>query len=82
MLAVEFNQQNLILNKPEGMQDTECSPLPVHRGLDANNYPFMVSCWQLSKEDLEEINRTGIIWLHVVAIGHPPVLLTTENPFE
>ena len=34
-----------------------------------------VSKWQLTKEELEEINKTGVVWLNILGT-HPPVLVT------
>ena len=77
MRPVEFDEMTIVLSKPEGMTDDECMPLPVFR--DGKQ---VVSCWELSKEDLELINQTGRIYLGVVSgKSQPPVFLTVETPF-
>lgn len=38
--------------------------------------PQTISCWRLSKEELEEVNRTGVVWLSVVGHRIPPVLVS------
>jgi hypothetical protein len=86
MLPIHFDEANTIFRKPEGWTDEQCSDLSTWRGdmrIDehGNTSPTIVSCWQLSKEDLEEINRTGKIWLSITGTGMPPVSLFTENPF-
>ena len=77
MRPVEFDEQNGTLSKPPSMTDEECLPLPVFRdGKD------VISCWELNKEDLEEINKTGKIYLGILSGNtQPPVWLSVENPF-
>ncbi len=86
MLPITFKETNFTFTKPEGWTDEQCGDLPVWKGdvpLDnlGNTAPAIVSCWQFSKEDLEEIRRTGCIWLSITGKGMPPVSLFTENPF-
>lgn len=69
------------------MTDEQCMDLKVWRGEaphdDAGNtYPAIISCWKLSKEDLDEINRTGVVWLSITGLGMPPVSVFGENPFK
>ena len=40
-----------------------------------------ISCWKLTEAELDEVKRTGVVWLHVWG-GHPPVSLAGESPFE
>ena len=64
------------------MTDEQCMPLPVFKGTDTEGTPLILSCWRLSKEDFEDIQKSGVIWLSIVSSGMPPVSLFTENPFE
>lgn len=87
MLPRIFPEQNTVYGKPEDMTDEQCMSLPVWKGPvpvddEGSTVPAIISCWQLSKEDLEEINRTGVIWLSVTGTHLPPVSVFTENPFE
>lgn len=82
MLPVEFEQCNFTFTKPASMTDEECLPLRVFKGNDTLGTPVIISCWQLSKEDLEEIAKTGRIFLTICGNGMPPVSLQTESPFE
>lgn len=86
MLPTTFPEQNCIFNKPADMTDDQCMALPVWKGEavcddEGNKMPVIISCWQLSKEDLEEINRTGRVWLSITGAGMPPASVFTENPF-
>jgi hypothetical protein len=87
MLPVDFPQRNFVFGKPTDQEDEECLSLPVFKGETLVDdlqkvYPCIISCWQLSKEDLEEVQRTGRIWLSITGQGMPPVSLFTEDPFE
>lgn len=56
---------NIVLRGDEnqGVKD-----LLVHR-----NHIGFISCWKLGEEELEEVKRTGKIYLLVVGNRHPPV---------
>jgi hypothetical protein len=69
------------------MTDEQCMDLRVWKGpvpIDdaGNTAPAIISCWRLNKEDMEEINRTGVIWLSITGSGMPPVSVFAENPFK
>lgn len=78
MLPVKFKESNFTFNKPQEMTDEQCMSLPVFKGTDVEGMPVIISCWQLSKEDLEELAKTGQIWLTITGHGMPPVSLRTE----
>ncbi len=85
MLPTDFPQRNFVYQKPESMTDEQCMSLPVWRGFVPNgndSFPTILSCWRLSKEDLEEIQKTGCVWLSITGTAMPPVSVFTENPFE
>lgn len=85
MLPTTFEGCNFVFTKPEGWRDEDCGDLPVYRGRalteDGGTYPCIISCWKFSKEDLEEIQKTGCIYLSVTGTRMVPVGLFTENPF-
>jgi hypothetical protein len=71
-LPVQFPEMtNPALGKPEGWTDDQCMSLPVWQGpiqIDDTGTTAMgtISKWKFSKEDLEEINRTGEVYLSVI----------------
>lgn len=77
MIPVDFPQRNRVLEKPKGMTDEECSDLEIF-----TDGKVCVSCWQLNKEELELIQKTGKVYLVVVSgKTQPPVSLHVESPF-
>jgi len=81
VIASSFDQSNCAIGRPAGMTDEQCSPLSVYRGSYADNTPVVISCWKLTKEEQEEFQRTGRIWLTVLGHTMPPVCLSGQNPF-
>lgn len=86
MLPIDFPQRNKVFTKPEGQTDEQCSDLCVWQGNvtideEGTQVPAIISKWQFSKEDLEEIKKTGHMWLSITGDSLPPVSLFTENPF-
>lgn len=82
MLPTTFKESNFTFTKPKGMTDEQCMDLPVFKGIDTDGNPVIISCWKFSKEDLEEILKTGQIYLQIAGHGMPPVRLFTESPFQ
>jgi hypothetical protein len=83
MIPVNFPEQNTVFTKPENMTDEQCGSLPTWIGniqvSENTSFPHVVSCWELSPEELEQVAKTGKIYLAIV--GHqPPVFLTPFNP--
>lgn len=81
MIAASFDESNTVLGKPKDMNDGECSCLSVLRTKTMSGIPVVVSCWKLTQEELEEITRTGRVWLTVIGETMPPVALDGNRPF-
>ena len=62
--------------------EKDCDALSVWRGLTQGGQPVVISCWKLTKEELEEINKTGRVWLWVHGLTMPPVSLEVSHPFK
>lgn len=79
MEAVEFPQQTNVLAKDQ----PEYIPLPVHIDTTDPMTP-MTCCMKLSPEELEEMNRTGVLWLTQCTFGASfhPIRMSTTNPFS
>lgn len=71
MKPINFKEQN-VTYIAEG-----CNDLPAHKAEDQ-----IISCWKLTKEELEQINKTGIVWFSVMGQTQPPIWLGIETPFK
>lgn len=75
MKPIEFEGQTHVLAKDQ----KEYQPLPVFVDLSKKQTP-MVSCWQLTEEELKKIAETGVIWISQWTFGnHLQPLLPTVN---
>lgn len=61
----------------KGRGEDNVIDLPVTRINFQDGIIGVESCWHLSPEELEEVKRTGNIYLVVLAHTHPPVCLST-----
>lgn len=74
MKAKKFNEVNVIY----GEGQPEYLPLPAHK-TEAGE---VTTCWELSPEEIKQVQETGVIWLSMLTFNQPlqPVLLRTEKP--
>ena len=82
MIPVSFDESDAFLNPPEGVSLDDCHVLSIKRIKTEQGWPAVVSCWKLTKEEMEEVKRTGRIWLAVTGMSMPPVWLDGFNPFQ
>lgn len=82
MIPTSFDESNAVLDKPKCIGREDCTALSVLRVTDGNGFPVVISCWKLTKEELEEVNKTGRVWLGVLGTTMPPVYLTIAKPLE
>lgn len=95
MLAINFDGAREI-GKPQSMTDEECSGLPImqaHTGqaydlpafvqagvCDGPPYPYTLSAWKPSREDLEALNAGRPIWVRFLThTVYPMALFTTDE---
>lgn len=76
-----FNESNMVLDTPKGFDPVKIQPMHAHRA-EQDGIPATITCWKVSAAELEEINRTGRIWLWIIGRMHPPVHVSGVNPFE
>jgi hypothetical protein len=57
-----------------------CNDLPVTKYVnEANNEEGVESCWELTPDEIKQIQETGKVYLYIQGNVVPPVLLTTES---
>src|SRR5882757_2240711 len=69
MQGVKFAQQTTVYGKPPGWKDDDCYGLPVaqtvYNNSDEKPVPCLISCWELSPEELAEVQKTGKVYLSI-----------------
>lgn len=79
MIPRDFKEANANLQRPYGMTDEECGPLPALR-----DGRVCLSCWRMSWKERLAALFFGRVWLYVHS-GHtqPPVYLEAKRtPFD
>ncbi|WP_156840258.1 hypothetical protein [Novosphingobium aquimarinum] len=81
--GVEFPEANTILAPPtpEDAAAGTVYALHVHRYRDLDGSPNVISKWQLTPEELEEVQRTGAVWFGCWGNTHPPMWISGQSPF-
>lgn len=76
MIPVIFKEANSVLYS----QEPGLPLLPVE--VIPGNSGQLNTCWELSKEEIETIKETGLIWLSIFPFGNPvpPILLSSTKP--
>jgi len=75
-----------MFTKPEGWTDEQCVGLPAYvqqwKNEKGEDERIVISCWQLTEEEREQIATTGKLWMSVYGETVPPIALMTTEPFE
>lgn len=64
------------------MTDEQCSGLPCHHYTNQDGIPAIISCWEVTPQDLTEIQRTGKVWVSTLGHTLAPFCVMSENPFD
>lgn len=67
------------IGKPSNMTDEECSSIWGINGVDQEGYPYWLTAWKPSYEDLQALNRGEPIYIKTLSQGLPPMALFTLN---
>ncbi len=80
MQPIKFDQVNMTLRAGEN-PGTDDMPVALASWEQIPNQMFYVSKWQLSPEELKQVNETGCIFISVMHTP-PPIMPLAENPFD
>jgi len=78
MRGIRFREANTKLTPPEGAEDVVYS-LYVWRHPEGG---LVISKWKLTWWERLQCLLKGHVWFHCWGNTHPPVLLSTDHPFE
>lgn len=81
MVPSAFDEDNTVLGPPNGMTEDEVTSLSVFRGATVEGEPVVISCWKFDKAELEEMQRTGRVWLYIYGLSMPPCAVGGHSPF-
>lgn len=81
MMPAAFSEENGVLDAPLGEED-RCDSLSVWRGMTDGAQPIVVSCWKPTVEEMEEIKRTGRVWIMIWGTTMPPICPLGTSPFS
>ena len=85
-VPASFTESNAVLGKPTSKEDNDLAEgdevecLSVLQSVTPEGTPVVVSNRKLTKAELEEVNRTGRIWLLVLGHSMPPVSVDGCRP--
>jgi hypothetical protein len=78
MYPGHINGATRTLGKPSNMSDEQCNSLAicdiVHEG-----FPYMVSAWMPTPEDLKRIMRGQPVYLYIQGTTHPVVMMAVPE---
>lgn len=76
MEPVNFEAANVVF----GANQPEYKPLPAE--MRPGQSGEIVTCWELSPDELKQIQETGKIWVSLLTFGQPlqPVLVSVDKP--
>lgn len=75
MKPIKFSEANMKFTAPPG-REQEVDDLPVFS--DGNQ---IISCWELTDEELIEVIKTKKVYLGVMGNTTPPIMLMGKSPF-
>lgn len=73
MKPIKTEHSNVVFVK-EG-----CLDLPGTAYKYADGTPGVETCWELSPEELEQVKKTGRVYLYTVGEGVPPMFLSVKS---
>mgnify|MGYP001585351765 FL=1 len=77
-----FGDSNCILGPPEGLSEDTCKSIFAYRGEMPSGVKVVVTCWKPNREELQQLLKGARVWLLIMGVNQPPVVLSTNSPFE
>ncbi len=80
MRAIKHKYTTSVLVAPKGQEDTVCD-LPICRTHDSDGNSLVISVWELSDEDVEELIKNKKLYFSCMGLTHPPIQLSIHSIF-
>lgn len=81
MEPCNFEHSNLVLQPPPG-GEAWCNPLFALRTKNEDGRPVVITCWKPTQAEIDEIQRTGRLWVMSVGTTIFPISLHATPPFQ
>lgn len=81
MFPTDFDESNCIVDKPNDLSRDECEPLNVCVA-ESSIGPVIISCFKPTMEELEEITKTGRVWIYHWGNQLQPHAVSGHFPFH
>jgi hypothetical protein len=78
---VDFPESNLTLGPPKGWTEEQCSVIKAWRGKDSDGRPVVLTCWELTDEEIGALMLGEKLYLRVLGETTPPVGIQVGSPF-
>lgn len=65
------------IKKPTDMTDEDCFSVWASKGVDEAGFPYYLTAWKPSYEDLKSLNDGMPIYIKVIGTGLPPMSVFT-----
>lgn len=79
MVPSSFPESNDVAYKNiESEEDIQA--LSVLRAFSKNGDLVTISCWKVTEQELEEINRTKRVWVIILGKKVPPITIEGQRP--
>ena len=78
MTPIQFPEVNIVL----GAGQPEYQGLPALITKDETRQ--VISCWELTAEEIQGVIKNGVIWISQLSFGHPvqPLLPSVDKPVK
>lgn len=78
--AIPFKEANIEMKAPPGMEDL-VEDVQVFGVKGPRNSNLYFTCWALTDAEIEEVKRTGVIWVGIMGGPMQPVMVSGTKPF-
>ena len=80
MYPTDFEGSNYVIDKPSDMTRDECDAINAFVGTTEDGHPIFITCFKATGEELQEINKTGRVWIWHFGNTLQPHAVTGEAP--
>ena len=80
-VPTSFEEETVVFGPPVGMTEEQVYSLCASQ-IEYDGDPAIVTCWKVTKESLQALQKTGRIWVITTGAGLVPMIVQTDKPFD